>query len=47
MDDSLRRAGQVLLTGLKEVQLFNRDLEMKKKKKIIGWNKVRFSFLKS
>ena len=30
MAGSLRSRGQVLLTGLKEVQLFKRDLEMKK-----------------
>lgn len=39
---SLRRPGQVLLTGLKEVQLFKRNLEMKN---MFGWNKARFSFL--
>ena len=30
MAGSLRRPGQMLLTGLKEVQLFKKDLEMKK-----------------
>lgn len=43
MAGSLRRPGQVLLTDLKEVQLFKKDLEIKKIMR--GWNKARSSFL--
>lgn len=40
---SLRRHRQVLLTGLKEVELFNR--EILKWKNMEGWKKAKFNFL--
>lgn len=36
----------MLLTGLKEVQLFKKDLKVKKQKQnMVGWNKATFCFL--